>query len=74
MHSIVFFDIWWNMLIKFGKLISSSFTKTIKTSEIELFHNSLLASEANSESCKTSKMKTFAKLVNEKPLAILAKT
>ena len=39
------------------------------------FCKSLLASEANSESCDTSKMELFAKIVtNEKPFTISQKT
>ena len=50
------------MLIKFSKQIRNSFAKIIN-------------SEANSESCHTSKMGLFAKIANnEKPSAIVAKT
>ena len=62
------------MLIKFTKQTDNSFAKIIKTSEMELFHKSLLASEASSESWQTSKMEVFAKIVkNEKLFTILTK-
>ena len=54
------------MLIKFTKQTDNSFAKIIKTSEMELFHKSLLASEASSESCETSKMEVFAKIVKKR--------
>ena len=72
------------MLIKFSKQMGNSFVKIINTKvntksfkhlRWNFFRKSLLASEANSESCQTSKMELFAKIVkNEKPFTIFAKT
>ena len=46
-----------------------------QTAETELFRESLLASEANSESFYTSRMELFAKIVkNEKPFTNFAKS
>ena len=77
-------DIWWNMLIKFSKQFGNCFAKIIntkvnskpcQTAEVELFHKFLLASEANSDSCHTSKTELSAKIVkDEKPFTIFAKT
>ena len=73
------------LLIKFSKQIASTFAEIIngcngdenpvKHLRWSSFRKSLLASEANSESCQISWMKLFAKIVkNEKPFTIFAKT
>ena len=50
-------------------------SKPPRTGEMELFRKSLLASEANTGSCHTSKMELFAKIVrNEKPFTIFGRT
>ena len=62
------------MLIKFSKQVANSFVKIINgyKGEFKTLSNiwdrvftikSLLASEANSESCQTSQMELFAKIV-----------
>ena len=62
------------MLIKFNKQVANSFAKIINgyKGEFKTLSNiwdrvfptkSLLASEANSESCQTSQMELFAKIV-----------
>ena len=58
-------DIWWNMVIKFTKQIGITFaniinrkvnSKPCQTADIGFFRKSLLASEANLESCHRSKI------------------
>ena len=49
--------------------------KSVKYLKWSFFRKSLLASEANSESCQTSMMELFAKIVkNEKLFTIFAKS
>ena len=49
--------------------------KSVKHLKWSFFRKSLLASEANSESCQTSMMELFAKIVkNEKLFTIFAKS
>ena len=71
------------MLIKFSKQIGNSFVKIIQISvqnpvkhlRWSFLHKLLLAAEANSESCQTSMMELFAKIVkNEKPFTIFVKS
>ena len=70
------------MLIKFSKQIENSFVKIINTKvnskpvtqlRWSFFCKSLLTSEANSESCHTSKIELFAKIV-KKSFTIFAKS
>ena len=82
-HITVLLDIWWNMLIKFSKQIGTSLTKIIntrvnsrpwQTSEMKLLSRSFLGLQGNSESCKTSRIKLFAKIVkNEKQFTFFVK-
>ena len=76
--TIVLFDTWWNMFIKFSKQIGNSFARIIQYPVKHLrwlfFRKSLLASEANSGSCQTYKIELFAKIVKNKKLTIFAKT
>ena len=49
-HNIALIEIWWNMLIKFGKQIDNSLAKIINT-------------KVNSRSCWTSEMELFPSVV-----------
>ena len=61
-HNSVFLDIWWNMSIKFSK-------DPAKHLSWSYLQKSFLGLRGNLESCQTSKMELFAKIVkNEKPL------
>ena len=73
-YNSVLLDLWWNMLIKFSKHIANTFAKNnswlqrrikspVKHLRWSFFRKLLLASEANTESCQTSKMEVFAKIV-----------
>ena len=65
-HNTVLLDIWWNMLLKFIKQISNSFPKITNGYNIKanwsFYQKSLLALQAISESCQTSKMELFVKI------------
>ena len=58
------------------KIINTKVNSNLcQTAEMELFHESLLASEANSEFFYTSRMELFAKIdKNEKPFTNFAKS